>query len=107
MQVGACGASIRVEHCERAHVVAATVRLTVASCHDCTFNTAVNTAPLLAGDNRFIQMAPLNAQYEHLPLHLVAAGVQRWPNLWNEPLELARDPYQVRCLYARVQAAGV
>lgn len=93
--MGACGKSLRIEHCESTIVVAAATRLTIANCTDSTFNIAVNTKPLLAGDNRFVQLAPFNTSYQHLPRHLKEAGVASQPVHWSDPLELSRDPYQV------------
>lgn len=95
LQIGACGKSLRVEHCEKTNVVAAAARVTIAHCTDSTFNIASNTAPLLAGDNRFVQLAPFNTAYKHLARHLKEAGVARQPVHWSDPLELSRDPYQV------------
>jgi Tubulin binding cofactor C len=97
-QIGACGKSLRVERCENCTIVAAARRLTIANCTDSTFHIAVNTPPLLAGDNRFVQLAPFNTSYQHLPWHLAEAGVARTPVHWSDPMELSRDPYQVRPL---------
>lgn len=94
MQIGACGGSLRIEQSERMHIVAASVRTTIATCRDSTMHLACNTQPLLTGDNRFIQLAPFNTAYEHLPRHLRAAGVARVPFHWSNPLEFSRDPYQ-------------
>ena len=47
---------LKVERCERVQLVAAAVRLYIASCHDCVFYLGVNRAPLLLGDNRFLQV---------------------------------------------------
>jgi len=35
-------------------------------------------------------MAPYNTQYERLPVHLQAAGVDASYNLWDQPVTLAR-----------------
>lgn len=37
-----------------------------------------------------LQMAPYNTQYERLPVHLQAAGVDPSYNLWDQPVTLAR-----------------
>ena len=34
-------------------------------------------------------MAPYNTQYERLPVHLAAAGVEAEVNLWDQPVTLA------------------
>ena len=85
-----------MEQCERMHVVSAAVRTTIATCRDSTMHIACNTQPLLSGDNRFIQLAPFNTAYEHLPRHLRSAGVARVPFHWNNPLAFSRDPYKAR-----------
>ncbi|KFM23411.1 TBCC domain-containing protein 1 [Auxenochlorella protothecoides] len=59
--VGAVGCMLRVERCERVQVVAAARAATVNTCHDCILHLGVNREPLLAGDNRFVQLAPYNA----------------------------------------------
>ena len=96
LQIGACGRSLRVERCANATIIAAAARLTIANCTDCTFHLAVNSQPLLAGDNRFVQLAPYNTSYQHIKRHLAEAGVARSPVHWSDPLELSRDPYQAR-----------
>ena len=92
VQVGACGGSLRIEQCERMHIVAAAHRITIGTCRDSTLNIASNTPPLLAGDNRFIQLAPFNTAYEALPAHLKVAGITRVPFHWGNPLEFTREP---------------
>lgn len=96
LQIGACGGSLRMEQCERMQIVSAAVRTTISTCRDSTMHIACNTQPLLSGDNRFIQLAPFNTAYEHLPRHLRAAGVARVPFHWSSPLAFSRDPYKVR-----------
>ena len=81
-------------------MVCAATRLTIAHCTDTTFNLATNTPPLLAGDNRFVQLAPFDTWYEWLERHLAEAGVAKAPVHWSDPLELSRDPYQARALAA-------
>ena len=38
-----------------------------------------------------VQLAPYNTQYERLTAHMAAAGVQPSPNLWDQPVSLARE----------------
>lgn len=59
--VGAVGRMLRVERCERLHLIAACVRICITSCHDCVFYLGVNRPPLLLGDNRFVQVGALLA----------------------------------------------
>ncbi len=53
--LGAVGRVVRMERCERVQLITAAARLIVSSCHDCILYLGVNHAPLLIGDNRFIQ----------------------------------------------------
>ena len=59
--LGAVGRLVRIERCERVQLITAASRLIVSSCHDCIFYLGVNRAPLLIGDNRFIQARPAAA----------------------------------------------
>lgn len=54
--LGAVGRLVRIERCERVQLITCAARLVVSSCHDCIFYLGVNRAPLLTGDNRFIQV---------------------------------------------------
>ena len=54
--VGAVGRMLRVERCERLHLIAGCIRICISSCHDCVFYLGVNRPPLLLGDNRFVQV---------------------------------------------------
>lgn len=36
-----------------------------------------------------LQMAPYNTQYERLPVHLAAAGIEAGHNFWDQPVTLA------------------
>ena len=38
-----------------------------------------------------VQLAPYSTQYERLSAHLEAAGVAVEPNLWDQPVSLARE----------------
>ena len=51
---------MRIERCERVQLITAAARVIVSSCHDCIFYLGVNRAPLLTGDNRFIQVRYLS-----------------------------------------------
>lgn len=57
--VGAVARMLRVERCERLTLIAASVRVCIGSCHECTFYLGVNRPPLLIGDNRFLQVVCL------------------------------------------------
>lgn len=54
--LGAVGGMLRIEKCERLQLVATAVRIIVSTCHDCVLQLGVNHAPLLLGDNRFLQV---------------------------------------------------
>lgn len=54
--IGAVGRMVRLERCERVQLICAAARIIISSCHDCILHLAVNRAPLLIGDNRFLQV---------------------------------------------------
>ncbi len=47
---------VRIARCERVQLIAAAARVVISSCHDCILHLGVNRAPLLIGDNRFLQV---------------------------------------------------
>ncbi|KAG2244014.1 hypothetical protein Bca4012_035042 [Brassica carinata] len=92
--LGAAGKAVRVEHCERVHVIAATKRICIANCRECVFFLGVNQRPLIVGDNHKLQMAPYNTFYSHLEEHMTEVGIVPTINRWNESLALgAVDPH--------------
>lgn len=52
--------AVRVEHCERVHVIAATKRICIANCRECVFFLGVNQRPLIVGDNHKLQVKRLS-----------------------------------------------
>ncbi|KAE9455937.1 hypothetical protein C3L33_12163, partial [Rhododendron williamsianum] len=54
--LGAVGKAVRVEHCERVHVIAAAKRICIANCRECVFFLGVNQRPLIVGDNHKLQV---------------------------------------------------
>lgn len=52
--------AVRVEHCERVHVIAATKRICIANCRECVFFLGVNQRPLIVGDNYKLQVMCLS-----------------------------------------------
>ncbi|KAF3578613.1 hypothetical protein DY000_02028518 [Brassica cretica] len=92
--LGAAGKAVRVEHCERVHVIAATKRICIANCRECVFYLGVNHRPLIVGDNHKLQVAPYNTFYSHLEEHMTEVGIVPTINRWNESLALgAVDPH--------------
>ncbi|KAL1206926.1 hypothetical protein V5N11_001938 [Cardamine amara subsp. amara] len=92
--LGAAGKAVRVEHCERVHVIAATKRICIANCRECVFFLGVNQRPLIVGDNHKLQVAPYNTFYSHLEEHMTEVGIEPTINKWNESLALgAVDPH--------------
>uniref|UniRef100_A0A1J3FW30 TBCC domain-containing protein 1 n=1 Tax=Noccaea caerulescens TaxID=107243 RepID=A0A1J3FW30_NOCCA len=92
--LGAAGKAVRVEHCERVHVIAATKRICIANCRECVFFLGVNQRPLIVGDNNKLQVAPYNTFYSHLEEHMSEVGIVPTINKWNESLALgAVDPH--------------
>ncbi|XP_074269073.1 uncharacterized protein LOC141592349 [Silene latifolia] len=92
--LGAVGKALRVEHCERVHVIVAAKRVCIANCRECTFFLGVNQRPLIVGDNHKLQVAPYNTFYPELDEHMNQVGIEPTINKWNEPLPLgAVDPH--------------
>ena len=48
--------AVRVEHCERVHVITAAKRICIANCRECVFFLGVNQRPLIVGDNHKLQV---------------------------------------------------
>lgn len=92
--LGAVGKAVRVEHCERVHVIIAAKRVCIANCRECVFFLGVNQRPLIVGDNHKIQVAPYNTFYTQLEEHMAEVGIVATINRWNEPLALGMvDPH--------------
>jgi hypothetical protein len=66
----------------------------INTCHDCIFYLAVNRPPVLLGDNRFVQLAPHNAGYDHLQDHVVKAGIKINETAWSNVTPLLPDHHQ-------------
>lgn len=49
--------AVRVEHCERVHVIIAAKRVCIANCRECVFFLGVNQRPLIVGDNHKLQVS--------------------------------------------------
>ncbi|KAL3623779.1 hypothetical protein CASFOL_032595 [Castilleja foliolosa] len=92
--IGAVGKAIRVEHCERVHLITAARRICIANCRECIFFLGVNQRPLVVGDNHKLQVAPYNAFYSQLEEHMNQVGVDPSINRWDEPMALGLvDPH--------------
>ncbi|KAG7961753.1 hypothetical protein I3843_09G032600 [Carya illinoinensis] len=92
--IGAVGKAVRVEHCERVHVITAAKRICIANCRECVFFLGVNQRPLIVGDNHKLQVAPYNTFYAQLEEHMNDVGVEATINRWDEPLTLGVvDPH--------------
>ncbi|CDP20019.1 unnamed protein product [Coffea canephora] len=92
--LGAVGKAVRVEHCERVHVIAAAKRICIANCRECVFFLGVNQQPLIVGDNHKLQVAPYNTYYSQLEEHMNQVGVVPTVNRWDQPLALGVvDPH--------------
>ncbi|GAB4843796.1 hypothetical protein Ancab_013761 [Ancistrocladus abbreviatus] len=92
--LGAVGKAVRVEHCERVHVITAAKHICIANCRECVFFLGVNHRPVIVGDNHKLQVAPYNTFYPQLEEHLSQAGIEASVNLWDEPLALGViDPH--------------
>ncbi|CAN1278224.1 TBCC domain-containing protein 1, partial [Linum perenne] len=67
--LGAVGKAVRIEHCERVHVITAARRVCIANCRECVFFLGVNQRPLMVGDNH-----KLHVSFDQLVL-IVLAGI--------------------------------
>ncbi|KAL4304807.1 hypothetical protein AHAS_Ahas16G0015200 [Arachis hypogaea] len=92
--LGAVGKAVRVEHCERAHVIVAAKRICIANCRECVFFLGVNQQPLILGDNHKLQVAPYNTFYPQLEEHMNEVGILPTVNQWDNPIALGMvDPH--------------
>nr|KJB36107.1 hypothetical protein B456_006G141400 [Gossypium raimondii]KJB36109.1 hypothetical protein B456_006G141400 [Gossypium raimondii] len=92
--LGAVGKAVRVEHCERVHVIIAAKRVCIANCRECVFFLGVNHHPLIVGDNHKLQVAPYNTYYSRLEEHMTEVGIEATINRWDDTLELGMiDPH--------------
>ncbi|KAL1569360.1 TBCC domain-containing protein 1-like [Salvia divinorum] len=92
--IGAVGKAIRVEHCERVHLITAARRICISNCRECVFFLGVNQQTLILGDNHKLQVAPYNTFYSQLGEHMNQAGVDPNINRWDESITLgAVDPH--------------
>ncbi|KAG4214738.1 hypothetical protein ERO13_A01G137656v2 [Gossypium hirsutum] len=86
--------AVRVEHCERVHVIIAAKRVCIANCRECVFFLGVNQRPLFVGDNHKLQVAPYNTYYSQLEEHLTEVGIVSTINRWDEALSISViDPH--------------
>ncbi|XBI11883.1 hypothetical protein VPH35_138847 [Triticum aestivum] len=92
--LGAIGKVVKVEHCERVQIVAASKRICIANCRECIFYLGVNHQPLIVGDNHKLQVAPFNTYYPQLGEHLAQVGVDPNINKWDQSFVLGVvDPH--------------
>ncbi|CAM0910012.1 unnamed protein product [Alopecurus aequalis] len=92
--LGAIGKVVKVEHCERVQIIAASKRICIANCRECIFYLGVNHQPLIVGDNHKLQVAPFNTYYPQLGEHLAQVGVDPNINKWDQPFVLGVvDPH--------------
>ncbi|XVE75689.1 hypothetical protein DITRI_Ditri12bG0113100 [Diplodiscus trichospermus] len=92
--LGAVGKAVRVEHCERVHVIIAAKRVCIANCRECVFFLGVNQRPLIVGDNHKLQVAPYNTYYSQLEEHMTEVGIEATINRWDETFSLGViDPH--------------
>ncbi|KAL6604503.1 hypothetical protein ACP70R_042930 [Stipagrostis hirtigluma subsp. patula] len=85
---------VKVEHCERVHIIAAAKRISIANCRECIFYLGVNHQPLVLGDNHKLQVAPFNTNYPQLREHMMQVGVDPSVNKWDQPFVLGVvDPH--------------
>ncbi|KAK8632709.1 hypothetical protein V6N13_073093 [Hibiscus sabdariffa] len=92
--LGAVGKEVRIEHCERVHVIITAKRVCIANCRECVFFLGVNQSPLIVGDNHKLQVAPYNTYYSQLEEHMTEVGIEATINRWDDTLALGMiDPH--------------
>ncbi|KAL1550004.1 TBCC domain-containing protein 1-like [Salvia divinorum] len=92
--LGAVGKAVRVEHCERVHLISTAKRICIANCRECVFFLGVNQKPLIVGDNHKLQVAPYNTFYPQLEEHMNQVGIDPNLNNWNKLVTLGVvDPH--------------
>ncbi|OMO55205.1 hypothetical protein COLO4_36131 [Corchorus olitorius] len=106
--LGAVGKSVRVEHCERVHVIIAAKRVCIANCpliaagvlmlkFQPPFSVSLPSPSPDPACFRFITgilVAPYNTFYSHLEEHMTEVGIKATINRWDEPLALGVvDPH--------------
>ncbi|XP_042048370.1 TBCC domain-containing protein 1-like [Salvia splendens] len=92
--LGAVGKAVRVEHCERVHLISTTKRICIANCRECVFFLGVNQKPLIIGDNHKLQVAPYNTFYPQLEEHMNQVGIDPNVNNWDKLMILGViDPH--------------
>lgn len=55
--------AVRIEHCERVHIIVTAKRVCVANCRECILFLGVNQQPLIVGDNHKLQVSVLYLQH--------------------------------------------
>lgn len=83
--VGPISGCAIVENCTRIRLIYACRSTFITTCHESVLHLASNRPPILFGDNRLLQLAPFNIEYEYLADHLETAGLPISPNLWDKP----------------------
>ncbi|EYU39914.1 hypothetical protein ABFS82_10G169900 [Erythranthe guttata] len=92
--LGAVGKAVRIEHCERVHLITAAKRICIANCRECVFFLGVNQKPLIVGDNHKLQVAPFNTFYSQLEEHMNQVNINPNINKWDESVALGvLDPH--------------
>lgn len=86
--LGPTSGCVMVENCTRVKLIYAATSTCITACHESTLHLATIRSPYVIGDNRFLQLAPYNIEYERLVLHLERAGLDVRQNLWDRPVVL-------------------
>lgn len=84
--IGPTSGCVTVENCTRIKMIYAATSTCITACHESVLHLATTRTPFLFGDNRFLQLAPYNIEYERLVSHLKMAGLNVSSNRWNQPV---------------------
>jgi hypothetical protein len=82
--VGATASVVTVDNCDNCNFVGCCDRLIISNTTDTKFHVLANSAPILHGDNRGVQIGPLNTFYGKMEQHISEAGLTPTQNNWDQ-----------------------
>lgn len=82
--VGATASIVTVDNCDNINFVGCCNRLIISNTTDSKFHVLANSAPVLHGDNRGVQLGPFNTFYGKLEMHLQQAAIDTATNRWDQ-----------------------
>ena len=61
----------------------------------CRLHVMTPNRPLVFSGNESLTFAPYHTHYPQLESHMLRAGLQSQPNLWDEPLYMGSFPFDI------------